>query len=1364
MLTLLKAYQKRLTNLTSSNKSLLLLTLPAEQFIDIHELDFLDNKPSFEIIRQLLAGKSRIPLCDVLDSRYDKVNEAAKRLRKIARTASFIEQERGAQDLYVGYPMVRGKLIDGTLVRCPLLFFPVQLNQSGNRWELLWREGESLQFNKSFLLAYAYFNNVKITDEWLETDFEDLSQDSLEFRTQLYELLKESPLEINFNQETFTDKLQFFQTFKKADFDESQRNGEIKLFPEAVLGIFPQAGSFLMPDYQQLIEQNAYAETEDFFLEKIVSSKNTKPQVSEENLLTPLSLDASQEHALRLIKSGQSMVVQGPPGTGKSQLIANLMADYAARGKRVLLVCQKRVALDVVYERLKQVGMGDFIALVHDFKQDRKAIYEQLNRQIERLDEYKRLNLSLDAIYLERNFAQESRRIDKLSGELEEFKKALFDETFCGLSIKELYLTSYLNKPSISLKKSYKQFRFGEIEDFMRRLAAYESYSYLDHHTHPWHNRVSFHGFTYSDQDRISEYLMEIPATAQSVLAQAERIGRLRLSLADLETIAQEESKIRQVFELIPDEELWQVFLHYNAGNNAFVDAKWLEEYEKSLFKCMKGEGIEKTTPNSELPHVLALTQQAFEASKNFFTWVQWLWFSGNQKKVKAVAHANDLYLEKANLKKLIEKLKKRIAFESVVNALDVAWPTGNIQEEELARKWFANQRIARKASKLLKKLASWYPLSSLFQGDYKTFQEKFYQLQAIADEWHQAKVQWSRYLTNAQIADNWKNKNSISEKLETLAEDFDDLCELDALKLQLSATESEIVEKLKDLQFSQTLQSRIESENSTAEESQTLPSPKEETQRPSTWRTIFDNSLRLAWIEDIEAKYPVLRTVSTQKIKQLEAELQESVQKKQNLSREMLLVKLREQTYRHVEFNRLNNLVTYRDLKHQVTKKRHIWALRKLLAELGHEVTQLVPCWMASPEAVSAIFDLTPSVSAGQTKNTSSDKRVSEEKKKPVSAVWETFDLVIFDEASQCFAERGIPAMARGKQVVITGDSKQLQPSDLYQIRYEEETEDVADLEVNSLLDLAARYLPQTQLKGHYRSQSLELIDFSNRHFYQQNLELLPDFHLINEKEPAIQYLKVEGVWQESQNHVEAETVVDLVWKLMHQQPDKHLGVVTFNYKQQNLIQDLLEAKAMAQNRVLPPSLFVKNIENVQGDERDIILFSIGYAPDTAGRLVMQFGSLNQQGGENRLNVAVTRAREKVYVVSSLHPQQLRTDDMLHEGPRLLRQYLEYAWQVSAGEYVPQPKTDEKFVAKHLLKDKITTSQPDAIQELPFADVTIKQEDRYEALLLTDDDLYYQSLSAKDAHVYTPFLLATKNWKFRRMYSREWWKRMGKE
>jgi superfamily I DNA and/or RNA helicase len=277
-----------------------------------------------------------------------------------------------------------------------------------------------------------------------------------------------------------------------------------------------------------------------------------------------------------------------------------------------------------------------------------------------------------------------------------------------------------------------------------------------------------------------------------------------------------------------------------------------------------------------------------------------------------------------------------------------------------------------------------------------------------------------------------------------------------------------------------------------------------------------------------------------------------------------------------------------------------------------------------------------------------------------------EMFDLVIFDEASQCYAERGIPAMYRGKQIVVAGDDKQLKPFELYQARWEEESAD-PDSEVDSLLELTKRYLPTTLLQGHYRSKSDQLIGFSNQHFYENKLMLLPDFSF-NMQESYIKYIKVDGIWEDQMNKVEAETIVGLIKEILKQTPGKEIGVVTFNAPQQSLILYLLDEAIATEGMTVPEGLFVKNIENVQGDEKEVNIFSIYYARDPDAKMNLQFGSLNVQGGENRLNVAVTRAREKVIVVASIWPEELKVQNVKNEGPKLLRKYLEYARNISDG------------------------------------------------------------------------------------------------
>ena len=352
---------------------------------------------------------------------------------------------------------------------------------------------------------------------------------------------------------------------------------------------------------------------------------------------------------------------------------------------------------------------------------------------------------------------------------------------------------------------------------------------------------------------------------------------------------------------------------------------------------------------------------------------------------------------------------------------------------------------------------------------------------------------------------------------------------------------------------------------------------------------------------------------------------------------------------------------------------------------------------------------------------------------------------------------------MYRGKQFLVAGDAKQLRPSDLYQVRWQEEYTDEADLEIDSLLELTERYLQQVQLNGHYRSKSPTLIDFSNHHFYGGHLNLLPDAKVLNLPEPAISYLKVNGIWENNTNAAEAERIAELVLQITKLQPEKEIGIITFNAPQQSLVLDKLEEKFALQAQLIPATLFVKNIENVQGDEKDIIIFSIGYAPDAKGKMNMQFGSLNMAGGENRLNVAITRAREKIHIVTSIRPEELSVEETKNQGPKLLKQYLQYARDVSEQKEKPFLSKNTKHNAAWYLKTKIkeqanfkkTELQTDSF---PFADLVTKKESQYYGLILTDDDLYYQSISVKDPHALIPLLLEQKNWKHTMLYSRSYW------
>ncbi len=1316
---ILNSYLRRLTNLSGNSRSIYLPRANSEQFIDLHQLSQLNGEKSFSIIEALIAGKSKI-LCPIIDTRMEASNEASKRIKRLQRLDHLLFEERGSKDLHIGWPFARGKFMDGTRVRAPLLYIPVEIKLEDNNWNIQQREDADITFNKSFLLAYSFYNKIQIEDFLLEETFEESDHDSTVFRTSLYQLLQKSSIDIHFNPDNYRDELDYFLNFTQPEFDELHKNGELKLFPEAVLGIFPQAGSYLVPDYIELIEEHKVGSMEEFFMSKNQTEQqsllfsNFIPLVKEEKLFTGFPLDAWQENILKASKIGYSIVVQGPPGTGKSQLICNLISDAIATGKKVLVVCQKRAALDVVYSRLKELQLSDFLALVHDFKNDRKEIYAKAARQIDRVDEYKAKNSSLDAIQLNRKFLQACHRIDQLTEELDEFKKALFNDTESGVSIKELYLRSNPSEPTINLKQEYQNFPIDTITPFYNRLKAYAHYAQtFSKDDYLWRDRKPFVGLGITDLKEIENILVEVPVVISNLCNQLEKEVGAKLDWEQCEELLEREEEVKEMMQYLDTEKTFFYFQQMSEKTDEETSSLWLANIERLVVSCFEEEGPEASLATSQLGTLQQALHRRMKSRRSLIGLIRWELFSQDKFLIKRALVGNALENNRAGFKKLEAKLDRRLNLEHNLSKLKTKeWlkeVPEKINEKEI-QKWFNNQKNAIQAKLIFKSIrgiSNFIDLSTLTHTEMELRMKRLFQ---ILSEVPIIKIKWNAYLSTNQIKLLTKQPKRGETLREVLLNDFDALCEFDNIKEALTPDEKNCISKLHDAH---------------------------EDWQPEKIQRTFINSLCLAWIDHLETKFPVLRIVSSGKLQLIESELQDILGEKQKISNEIILLRARERVADDLEFNRLNNRVTYRDLHHQLTKKKRIWPIRKLLAEFESEIFRLLPCWLASPESVSAIFPLR-----------------------------EMFDLVIFDEASQCFTERGIPAMYRGKQVIVAGDDKQLKPSDLYRIRWQDETEEDPDIEVDSLLELSGRYLMELPLRSHYRSKSLELIDFSNEHFYEGQLTLLPNADHIASNESSVYYHKVEGTWENNTNVIEANEVVNLVSNLVRSDPEKEIGVVCFNVPQQMLILDLLETSFGEQQMTIPESLIVKNIENVQGDEKDVIIFSIGYAPDPKGKMHFQFGSLSMPGGENRLNVAITRAREKIIVVTSILPEQLQVDDLKNEGPKLLKKYLQYTKTVADGKFKPFIAQIRDTKTKWYLKDMVESwgneKFPDKLfkkDELPFADVSAHLQNNKLGLILTDDELYRQNPSVKDLHASMPHLFEQKKWKHVRTYSRNYWR-----
>ena len=460
-------------------------------------------------------------------------------------------------------------------------------------------------------------------------------------------------------------------------------------------------------------------------------------------------------------------------------------------------------------------------------------------------------------------------------------------------------------------------------------------------------------------------------------------------------------------------------------------------------------------------------------------------------------------------------------------------------------------------------------------------------------------------------------------------------------------------------------------------------------------------------------------------------------------------------------------------DINRIIESKRK-WNLNKFIARYGYELFKGVRVWLLTPEVVSEILPLEMGI----------------------------FDMLIFDEASQMYVEKGVPSIYRAKKVVVAGDHKQLRPSSLGvgRIDYESDEDDLDDivsaaLEEESLLDLARARYDSILLNFHYRSKYEELIAFSNYAFYGGRLYVSPN--VVTPARPPIEVFKVDGLWEDKSNMAEAQKIVQLLKEFFSQRKNgETVGIITFNASQRDLINDVLDEECANDpgfGKVVADEmkrfdngedvgLFIKNIESVQGDERDVIMFSIGYAKNSEGKLMQRFGWLNNRGGENRLNVAISRAKKKIFIVTSFDPEDLQVDETKNEGPRILKKYLQYARAISDGEREladsilhsfgdDRWRTAEEFdsgriadrVFNALTRKGYTVERNVGIGGYQI-DLAVKQNDRYILGIECDSRLYELSSSTRERDYHRQKYLESRGWKIHRVWTPGMWKDPEKE
>ena len=440
--------------------------------------------------------------------------------------------------------------------------------------------------------------------------------------------------------------------------------------------------------------------------------------------------------------------------------------------------------------------------------------------------------------------------------------------------------------------------------------------------------------------------------------------------------------------------------------------------------------------------------------------------------------------------------------------------------------------------------------------------------------------------------------------------------------------------------------------------------------------------------------------------------------------------------------------------LKRELSKRRKIMPIRKLFQQIPNLLPNLKPCLMMSPLSVSLFLE----------------------------AETYQFDTVIFDEASQVCTENAIGAIARGKQVIIAGDSKQLPPTNFFgaslsDVEYDTDDEDEDDgTAYESILD-EANLLPERTLLWHYRSRHEHLIAFSNAKIYKNNLITFPS-NVDKVADNGVEYEYVrEGFYDrggKKGNVIEAKRVAEIVFEHFKKHPNRSIGVIAFGEVQQQAIDTAIRKMRMENqmfesffNEDKEEAFFVKNLENVQGDERDTIIFSIGYAKDVNGVFRMNFGPLSKSGGERRLNVAITRAKYNVKLVGSILPTDINIEKITSDGPKLLRAYIDFALngvtslsrEITESDIAEHDSPFEKAVYNFLDRKgyKLGTQVGCSGYRIDMAVKHPTLSGQYVLGIECDGAAYHSARTARERDRLRQDVLEQMGWKIYRIWSTDW-------
>ena len=1053
-----------------------------------------------------------------------------------------------------------------------------------------------------------------------------------------------------------------------------------------------------------------------------------------EETFCPLPADSSQLSAVMAAAKGKDFVLIGPPGTGKSQTIANMIAQCLAEQKTVLFVSEKIAALDVVYRRLRDVGLGDFCLELHSSKARKLDVLQQLGRAWDSkggidANEWRREADKLKALREQLNGFVSQLHCKRHNG-LTAFRA--FGQVLAGQELAKLGL----QWPSVDTHDADALDRLRALADRLD-VNAREVGKIADSPL----AQISHDDWSPHWQQEIIQAAQQLVPKSGQLEASAESFSKaLGLSISNLE------ERSRHGLSLLANT------LPKAAGYDwRFVlrpdIRRLMDDLEKGTQYIKQHQ---QTFQQLSAPYrkeviqveVDGLNEQWQKAGKAFWP-MSWLGKRSVQKVLAGFVQGKNQVDVAADL----EKIKQLKELEANISELD---------------------DLGAKIAGLWNGLKTRLDEAKQAQKFHQALSEAIAALVTDADTHTTIKLAIEKLLgdDNALLDTTGPVTGAGNHYLSALAA-FN--AALDKFASKSGVTVAEMMANTGD------------SPAGIAELCTAIPPMEPKLHAWCAWRKVRNEAVSLGleplvvgierglvepgkvqeafetdycrwWLNSMVDGDEILRGfVSVEHEKRI-ANFNELDDRftllTQRYIRAGLCADLPAQ-------NSVTKSSEWGILRREMQKKRAHKPLRELIGLMPGTITKLTPCLLMSPLSIAQYLSTETAL----------------------------FDLVVFDEASQIPVWDAIGAIARGKQVVMVGDPKQLPPTSFFN-RAESGDDDNVDSDIEtdleSILDeCIGANLPTLTINWHYRSRHESLIAFSNHHYYGGGLVTFPS-PITDDRAVSFRWIE-EGVYEKGGARINKPEAKALIEEVVAKLRDKHfqaskytIGIVTFNSEQQRLIEDLLD-EARRQHPDIEPyfsedalePVFVKNLESVQGDERDLMYFSIGYGPDLTGKVSMNFGPMNKSGGERRLNVAITRARHALRVFSSLRPEQIDLSRTQSVGVRDLKHFLEFAErgaralaEAVTGSIGYYDSPFEEAVAEALRRKGWQVHSQVGVSSFRI-DLGVVDPDapgRYLAGVECDGATYHSSATARDRDKIRERVLRGLGWEIARIWSTDWW------